>query len=99
MSNTKSKRVRRSADQWSQVISDQCTSGLSQVEFCKREGIALSTFARWRQRLSGAEQATSRDKPWIDKPWIELSDLPGTRASWDIELDLGDGICLRLRRG
>ena len=94
MSNTKSKRIHRSPDQWSQVISDQRASGLSQVEFCRRESIALSTFARWRQRLSGAEQATSRDEPWI-----ELSGLPGTRAGWDIELDLGDGICLRLRRG
>ena len=94
MSNTKSKRIRRSADQWSSVLSDQRASGLSQVEFCKREGIALSTFARWRQRLSGAEQPTSGEEPWI-----ELSDLPGTRAGWDIELDLGDGICLRLRRG
>ena len=94
MSNTKGKRIRRSPDQWSQVISDQRASGLSQVEFCKREGIALSTFARWRHRLSGAEKATSGEAPWI-----ELSDLPGTRAGWDIELDLGDGICLRLRRG
>ena len=90
MSNTKSKRIHRSPDQWSQVISDQRASGLSQVEFCKREGIALSTFARWRQRLSGADQLTFRDESWI-----ELSDFPGTRAGWKIELDLGDGICLR----
>ena len=94
MSNTKIKRIRRSADQWASVLSDQRASGLSQVEFCRREGIALSTFARWRQRLSGAEKATS-----CDEPWIELSDLPATSAGWDIELDLGDGICLRLRRG
>jgi len=94
MSNTKGKRIRRSADQWSSVLSDQRASGLSQVEFCKREGVALSTFARWRQRLSGVDQPTSGDERWI-----ELSDLPGTRAGWDIELDLGDGICLRLRRG
>jgi hypothetical protein len=94
MSITKSKRVRRSADQWAGFLSDQRASGLSQVEFCKREGIALSTFARWRQQLAGADESTAREEPWI-----ELGDLPGTRAGWDIELDLGDGICLRLRRG
>ena len=65
MSNTKSKRIRQSADQWSQVISDQRGSPLCQVEFRKREGIALSTFARWRQRLSGADEPTPCDEPWI----------------------------------
>jgi len=92
--STKSKHIRRSADKWSSILSDQRASGLSQVEFCKREGIALSTFARWRQRLSVDKQVASGDEPWI-----ELGDLPGTHAGWDIELDLGDGICLRLRRG
>ena len=94
MSNTKRQAIRRSPDQWSQVISDQRAIGLSQVEFCKREGIAPSTFARWRQRLSGAEKPT-----FGEEPRIELGDFPGSRAGRDIELDLGDGISLRLRRG
>jgi hypothetical protein len=30
--------------------------------------------------------------------WIDLGKLASARSGWNIELDLGDGVCLRLRR-
>ena len=48
MSTADSKRVRRSADDWRAILAKQRSSGLSQAAFCRREAIALSTFARWK---------------------------------------------------
>jgi len=44
-------RVRRTAAARADIIKRHEASGLSQVKFCEREGIALSTFDRWHQRL------------------------------------------------
>ena len=91
-------RTRRTADQWRRLIAEQAESGMSQEAFCKHNRLALSTFANWKRRLgsqaNAQEQGTAPPSTWIDLG------SPGARnAAWDIELDLGDGICLRLRRG
>lgn len=90
-------RTRRSAEQWRALIVEQADYGLSQSAFCKRKRLSLSTFTLWKRRLSetvseagGEQQAPST--------WIDLGSLGSTRQGWDIKLDLGDGVCLRLRR-
>jgi hypothetical protein len=40
-----------SRDHWAAALAEQESSGLSIVRFCKRRGIALSTFHSWRSRL------------------------------------------------
>lgn len=93
-------RTRRSADQWRALISEQADSGLSQSAFCNRKQIALSTFTNWKRRLAGQAAATGEsDDESVSSPWIELGAVGGSQPGWDIELDLGDGVCLRLRRG
>ena len=89
---------RRTADQWRALIAEQAESGLSQSAFCKRKKLALSTFNLWKRRLaeSGEPHATRSGE---QDSWIDLGQLASSRAGWDIELDLGDGVCLRLRRG
>jgi len=98
MSVSGSKRIRRSADDWRVILEQQHASGLSQAVFCEREGIALSTFARWKQRLNGAGVPDSKSGDAADADWIDLSRVTGG-GGWTIELDLGDGVCLRLVRG
>lgn len=96
---TSSHRIRRSAEQWQDLINEQARSGLSQADFCKREQVALSTFTNWKRRLSGKVGRTSAaERETATAPWIDLGAVSGSEPGWDIELDLGGGVCLRLRR-
>ena len=91
-------RTRRTADQWVKLIAEQGDSGLSQEAFCKQKRLALSTFANWKRRLA-TEPALQREDTPNPSTWIDLGSLGARSSGWAIELDLGDGICLRLRRG
>ena len=96
---TRTTHIRRSAKQWQSLITEQAECGLSQSAFCKRERLALSTFSLWKRRLSGSEcepePAGQSEDPCT---WIDLGQMGSGQSGWDIELDLGDGVCLRLRR-
>jgi len=91
-------RTRRTTCQWRELIDEQVDSGLSQVAFCKRKRIALSSFANWKRKLSAASSEQKSNTP-DPSTWIDLGSLGAERSGWDIELDLGGGVCLRLRRG
>ena len=45
------KRKRRGESFWRRALTAQDHSGLSQLEFCRRNGLAVSTFHGWRRRL------------------------------------------------
>lgn len=45
------KRMRRSAEQWSRLIEAHRDSGLSIKAFCVEHGLAVPHFHRWRRRL------------------------------------------------
>lgn len=49
-----SKRCRLTADRWRELIERQGSSGLSVKAFCRREGVAVSTFFAWRRKLRAA---------------------------------------------
>lgn len=84
------RRKRRSRDEWQRLIDEQAASGQTQTAFCAQRGICVGSFSHWKRRLF--EEAGS-------PAWIELGSLPAaSSSSWDIELDLGDGLYLRLRR-
>jgi hypothetical protein len=84
------RRMRRSRDEWQRLIDEQAASGQTQTAFCAERGISVGSFSQWKRRL--AEEPGS-------PAWIDLSGLPTASSTrWEIELDLGDGLCLRLRR-
>ena len=94
---------RRNKTEWERLIDEQTTSGLSQKAFCGQRGIPLATFGYWKRKLqaeilstpagSGSETVSLTD-------WIELPTHGSVSGgSWQIELDLGNGLCLRLRQG
>jgi len=91
-------RTRRTAAQWRTLMDEHAESGMSQEAFCKHKQLALSTFANWKRRLASQPDAQDEGAP-PPSTWIDLGSLGAERSGWDIELDLGDGICLRLRRG
>ena len=93
-------RIRRSTDQWRTIFADQASSGLTQQAFCDREGIAMSTFARWRQRLGLCAGASGDNLPFVElprsgEPALTSSPLDTGLA---LRLELGAGVVLELRR-
>ena len=91
MSESKRRRIRRSEAEWQRLINEQADSGQTQAAFCAANGISVASFQNWKRRLVAAEVSP--------EPWLELGSLAQQSTSaWDIELDLGDGVCLRLRR-
>jgi hypothetical protein len=81
-------RPRRSRDEWQRLIENQAASGQTQAVFCAEHGVSVASLQNWKRRLAVPEPA----------PWLELGTLVEAKStSWDIELDLGEGLCLRLR--
>ena len=102
MGKSKRTRIRRSAQEWRKLLERCERGGQSHREFCEREGLALSTFQWWRRKLGAAR----RERKDHDGTWfVELTDedadtekcVPEALA-WEVELDLGGGMLLRLRR-
>lgn len=106
------RRIRYTAAAWRQFIEAQRISGQSQVAFCDARGLGKSTFQTWKRRLYGASQspetAAMASVPSLacdplftplTRPVPDLVSPAPTAAGWIVELDLGDGLCLRLRRG
>jgi len=95
---------RRNKVEWQHLIDEQAASSLTQKAFCQQAGIPVATFGYWKRKLRADgvshcnEPASARSIALDD--WIELSP-PASEPSpgWHIELDLGNGICLRLNRG
>jgi transposase-like protein len=88
---------RRTASQWRDLMTLYENSGLNQLVFCQQHGIVLSTFYRWRKKLS--EQALT-DTPPEPHQFVELT--PSTvntpaNNDWDVALALANGMTLRLR--
>jgi transposase-like protein len=42
---------RRTPAQWRELVQGWPRSGETQADYCRRHGIAVSTFHRWRERL------------------------------------------------
>lgn len=86
MSGTDKSRVRRGESGWRELVKRWEGSGLSHKEFCEQEGASLTCFRNWQRRFSAG--------PGVGG-FIELK---RKSESWDMELDLGYGVVLRLRR-
>ena len=91
-------RKHRTPEQWQALVDQQRDSGLSAMQFCKQENIGYASFCNWRKRLadhSAGESANSGEASFLD-----LSSLMGTPPSsspgWNIVLNLGNGVELRL---
>lgn len=94
---TRQRQPRQSAEQWSQLITQQQISGLPIAQFCREHDIAYASFCQWRRRL-----AANISKPLVQEApqepaFIDLEHLlPGNARPWNIVLRLGNGIELCL---
>ncbi|MFP4596571.1 IS66 family insertion sequence element accessory protein TnpA [Ralstonia sp.] len=96
-------KQRRSRQRWRELVDEQRASGLSVDAFCKRHGLATSTFFNWARRFkteapSEAEQASPDVADFVE---FEAPPVPRTTAAEasPIELVLPSGLVLRVRHG
>jgi hypothetical protein len=91
---------------WQRHIQVQAQSGLSQAAYCKQQGLSLHGFHDHKYRRPAHRSSTQKPKPKPDQPapaelsWLKLPLAAPTpeAPNWLIELDLGNGVCLRLRQ-
>lgn len=82
-------KQRRTAKEWSGILRRQRSSGLSRKEFCRREGIPLSSFDRWRPLVE--REGTAAD-------FVELAPARAAKPeTWELEIVLPSGVQLRFR--
>ena len=96
--NTLRSWSRRSPEQWRDLFVRFEQSGQTRERFCAEQGLALSSFDRWRRKLRNATprgRAVAEDDLFIEVTPDTVS--PVTMA-WDVELQWGTGMFLRLRR-
>ncbi len=101
----KATRQFRTAEFWERHIESWKKSSLSQKTYCHSQQIAPSSFYKWRKKLAGClpelTSVTSSKKLSTIDNFIELPQRSETLSipqekSWDIELQLGQDIILRL---
>jgi hypothetical protein len=83
--------VRRGEKEWAKIVRRFESGGLAGTAFCQREGLALSSLQRWRQRLSSRGAA----------PFIELVpppvSAPPLSSGWSLEVSLPNGASVRFQ--
>ena len=73
---------------WRGLLARQISSGLSVAAFCRREGVALSTFHWWRRKLAPAGGCGSPGAgDWVEAQPMTSPSFPGGAA-----VRLGNGV-------
>jgi len=82
------RHIRRSEEQWREVLAAQESSGKSQEEYCRAAGISKTTFWKWRRQLK--KHGASR--------FIELEPPRGGTSvnAAKLEVEVAGGITLRI---
>ena len=86
------RRPRRTSQQWQGIMQRQADSGLPTREYCNANDLNYAVFCKWRNKLARTQAPLIELKPPVMQAMAQQ--LP----VWDIELELGDGATLRLRR-
>ena len=88
MPKIRSKYTRRTKAQWIEILGRFESSSLASDEFCRREGLALSSFQRWRRQLGSVSSAE----------FVELVPTETEETSqWSLDVSLPNGVCLRFQ--
>ena len=95
-------RTRRTSQQW-QVLFDRFEhSGQTREQFCSEYKVSLSSFVRWRTKLRKQPSVASvkAEPPLFAELAMETAAMETATPDspvWDVELQLGTGVILRLR--
>ena len=92
MTDHASQYDRRSRSDWEGLMSQYDSSKATQRAFCAQHNLAYSTFGWWRKKLRQSVSSVQS---------VSLIELPvqptAQAAAWRLELDLGQGVVLRLK--
>jgi putative transposase len=92
--------TRRTKQEWQAIFADQEISGLTTAQYCKKHDLVLSTFYSWQKKMCNLPQAQLTDD-FIEVPAAHFdvqNTFQASASHWDVELDLGNGVCLRIRQ-
>ena len=100
-STTKVRRtkVMRTKAQWKTLLDECQVSGLSKSDFCKRHKISTSSLHKWQKYFDSPSIDTGDQFIDITEPLNYETPLPPVHAnahSWQVELELGSGMILRI---
>lgn len=92
------KRVQRTKAQWKALLEEYASSGLTQTAFCQQQRIAPSGLCKWRKYF--ADQSAESHFIDITESLSKAAEpLPEQARDerWQVELELGLGVILRIR--
>ena len=93
-------RVRRMPSQWQALLEEFNDCGLTKSAFCKKHRIAVSSFYRWQQYFANQVDDEATDFIDVTQPLSAVTAPHTIQArdnDWQVELELGTGVVLRLR--
>jgi len=81
-------RVGRSRSDWERLVGAYEQSELTRKAFCAERSISVGSLDYWRGKLRREAAGPG---------FIELPAMGG--SAWDMEIELGGGVVVRMRRG
>ena len=92
------RRKRRSREEWRALLERFEASGLSLEAFCQAESVCAASVHRWRSLLGQVDnQGEAASSSFLDLGSLQPAE--GKPARFELTLDLGAGLVLRLVRG
>ena len=88
MSNGK---VRRTKDEWREILARWKRSGVAPEEFCRKQDLRLSSFRRWQERLDNDSARMQFVALTPEEP------AATTAPPWVLEVTLPNGVQLRFQ--
>ncbi|MCP3955068.1 MAG: hypothetical protein GY697_23035 [Desulfobacterales bacterium] len=91
------RRQRRSREQWREIIQAYEASDQSAQSYCDKQGLTLGVFYKWHRVFKS--EMKKELSPFIELP-LNFPTMPApgpAEKGWRVELELGEGIVLRLR--
>jgi hypothetical protein len=90
-------RRRRSRAEAAQLVAEYEASGLSRVEFCRRQGLSLATLARYRKRPTQGKAVSGHR--WLAVEVAASNPTPESRGNSGLAVALPGGRRIEVRCG
>lgn len=91
MPRKRTRGVRRNEEQWTEILRRFAASGLGSREFCRRDGVPVSSLQRWQRRLGPVPPAKFVELVSSSAPTIAAA------PSWSLEVSFPNGASLRFQ--